>query len=132
MLSRRHFLQATTAAAALIGPSQVHRAAAQQRLTQDDLLRFSPVGQVTLLHVTDIHAQLLPIHFREPSWNLGVGEARGAGPHLTGQAFLRHYGLRPGTPEAYALTSADFVALARAYGRLGGVDRLATLIKAIR
>jgi sulfur-oxidizing protein SoxB len=132
MLSRRHFLQATTAAAALIGPSRVHRAAAQQRLTQDDLLRFSPVGQVTLLHFADIHAQLMPVYFREPSWNLGVGETRGLVPHLTGQKFLQHYGIRPGTPAAYALSSEDFTALAATYGRLGGVDRLATLVKAIR
>jgi sulfur-oxidizing protein SoxB len=132
MLSRRHFLQATTAAAALIGPSQIHRAAAQQRLTQDDLLRFQPVGQVTLLHFADIHAQLTPVYFREPSWNLGVGETRGMVPHVTGQKFLQRYGIKPGTPEAYALTSEDFAALARTYGRLGGIDRMTTLIKAIR
>ena len=39
-----------------------------------DLPRF---GNVHLLHMTDCHAQLLPIHFREPSMNLGVGGARG-------------------------------------------------------
>ena len=132
MLTRRHFLQATTAAAVLLGPDRLARAAAQQRLTQDDLLRFAPVGQVTLLHFTDTHAQLKPVYFREPSWNLGVGEDRGKVPHLTGKAFLKRYDLAPGTPEAYALTSDEFVRLARGYGRLGGVDRLATLVKAIR
>jgi S-sulfosulfanyl-L-cysteine sulfohydrolase len=132
MLTRRQFLQAAAAAAALVSPDGVRRAAAQERLTQDELLRFAPVGQVTLLHFTDIHAQLLPVYFREPSWNLGVGESRGHVPHLTGEDFLRRYGLTAGTPEAYALTSDDFVDLARTYGRLGGIDRMATLIKAIR
>jgi sulfur-oxidizing protein SoxB len=132
MLTRRHFLQAASAAAALLGPGRLARAAAQQRLTQDDLLRFAPVGQVTLLHFTDTHAQLNPVYFREPSWNLGVGEDRGKVPHLTGKAFLKRYDLAPGTAEAYALSSDEFVRLARSYGRLGGIDRLATLIKAIR
>src|SRR3954447_6780043 len=103
MLNRRHFLQATAATAALIGPSRVYGASLQQRLSQDDLLRFAPVGQVTLLHFTDIHAQLTPVYFREPSWNVGVGETRGLVPHLTGPAFLKHYGIAAGTPEAYAL-----------------------------
>jgi sulfur-oxidizing protein SoxB len=132
MLTRRHFLQAAAAASALVGPDRLARAAAQQGLTQDDLLRFAPVGQVTLLHFTDTHAQLNPVYFREPSWNLGVGEARGKVPHLTGKAFLKRYDVAPGTPEAYALSSDEFVSLAHSYGRLGGVDRLATLIKAIR
>jgi len=132
MLTRRHFLRATTAAAALLGADRIAAAAVRQRLTQNDLLRFPALGQVTLLHFTDIHAQLMPVYFREPSWNLGVGEARGAVPHITGKAFLKHYGLAPETPEAHALTSDDFVALARTYGRLGGIDRLATLVKAIR
>src|SRR3954466_14517649 len=115
MLTRRHFVQAAAATAALIGPDRVRGVAAQQRLTQDDLLRFAPVGQVTLLHFTDIHAQLTPVYFREPSWNLGAGETRGLVPHVTGAAFLKHYGIAPGTPEAYALTAEDFTALARTY-----------------
>jgi sulfur-oxidizing protein SoxB len=131
MLTRRHFVQAGAAATALLGPG-MGRLAAQQRLSQEELLRFPATGQVTLLHFTDIHAQLMPVHFREPSWNLGVGEARGLVPHLTGEAFLRHYGLLPGSPAAHALTSENFAALARSYGRLGGIDRMATLVKAIR
>jgi S-sulfosulfanyl-L-cysteine sulfohydrolase len=131
MLNRRHFIQAAAAAATLLGPAS-GRLAAQQRLTQEELLRFPSRGQVTLLHFTDIHAQLMPVHFREPSWNLGVGEARGHVPHLTGPDFLRHYGIPAGSPAAYALSSEGFETLGRSYGRLGGVDRLATLVKAIR
>ncbi len=95
-------------------------------------MKFDPVGQVTLLHFADLHAQLLPIYFREPSVNIGVGAGRGRFPHLTGRAFLDRFALTAGSPEAYALTREDFVSLARAYGKLGGLDRLATLVKAIR
>ncbi len=133
MLSRRDFLQVTAAAAALAGPlGGIGRAALGGRLTQDDLLRFDPVGQVTLLNFTDIHAQLVPLWFREPSVNLGVGDVTGLPPHLTGRDFLAHFGLAAGTPEAHAFTSLDFANLARAYGRVGGLAHMATLVRAIR
>lgn len=100
--------------------------------SQEDLLRFSPVGQVTLLNFTDLHAQLVPIYFREPSVNIGVGESRGLPPHLVGERLLADYRIGRGTYDAYALACTDFDGLARTYGRMGGLDRLATLIKAIR
>lgn len=135
MISRREFLQASVAASAIVGLSGFGnwaRLAAQQRLTQDDLLAFEDFGNVTLIHVTDIHAQLKPVWFREPEVNIGVGEAKGRVPHLTGKAFLETFGIAPATPEAYALTYEDFVALGKAYGRMGGMDRVATVVKAIR
>jgi sulfur-oxidizing protein SoxB len=106
--------------------------AAQDRLSEADLLAFRPVGNVTILHLTDLHAQLAPIWFREPSTNIGVGEVRGLPPHLTGKAFLDRFGIAPGTAAAYAFTDQDFVELARRYGRVGGLDRIATLVRAIR
>ncbi|MBL8663602.1 MAG: thiosulfohydrolase SoxB [Candidatus Odyssella sp.] len=133
MLTRRDFVQLAAATAALsAGGGPFSRALAQQRLAQDDLLRFEPLGQVTLLHFTDIHAQLLPVHFREPDTNLGVGEAKGLPPHLTGADFLARFGLKAGTAEAFALSHVEFAALAKSYGKLGGLDRMATLVKAIR
>ncbi|SFG78857.1 thiosulfohydrolase SoxB [Methylobacterium gossipiicola] len=131
MTSRRDFLQIAAATAALV-PTGWTRAFAQQRLTQDDLLAFEPMGNVTLVHLTDIHAQLRPVLFREPSTNLGVGEARGQVPHVTGRAYLDLYGIPGGSPLAYALTPEDYVALARSYGRMGGLDRIATALDAIR
>ena len=129
-LSRRDLIQLGLAAGAL-GLSG-SRALAQQQLTQADLLKFEPLGQVTLLNFTDIHAQLVPLYFREPSVNIGVGEVVGLPPHLTGKALLDAFGIRGGSPEAYALAAADFAALAKSYGRVGGLDRIATLVKAIR
>jgi sulfur-oxidizing protein SoxB len=133
MLTRRDFVQVAAAASAFAGSSgTLARAAARQTITQDRLLRFPSLGQVTLLHFTDIHAQLVPIYFREPSVNLGVGEDTGLPPHLTGRNFLKAFSLEPETADAYEFTALDFIALARSYGKLGGLDRMATLVKAIR
>ena len=129
MLSRREFLQVAAATAALLPAG---RSLAQERLTQDELFRFDSLGNVTLLHLADLHGQLLPVHFREPSLNLGAGEARGAVPHLSGREFLSRFNIAAGSADAYALTSEDFVALAKAYGRIGGLDRLATAVEAVR
>ena len=131
MISRREFIQ-VAAATATLAPSGWSRAFAQQRLTQADLLAFEAVGNVTLVHLTDIHAQLMPVLFREPSINLGVGDARGHVPHVTGRDFLDLYKIPAGSAPAYALTSEDFSTLAKSYGRLGGLDRIATVLKSIR
>ena len=132
MISRREFLQVGAATAGLLGSGFSLRAFAQQKVTQDDLLAFEPTGNVTLLHITDMHAQLVPIYFREPSINLGVGEFSGLPPHITGENFLKRFDLEPGTYRAYSMASVDFTALARSYGKVGGVDRLATLVKSVR
>ena len=123
------------AASALYGASGFGnwaRLAAQQRLTQDELLRFDTYGNVSLIHITDIHAQMVPIYFREPEINIGVGANKGQVPHVTGADFRRLYGIEDGSALAYALTYDDFAALAREYGRVGGLDRCATVINAIR
>lgn len=135
MISRREFLQASVALSATLGMQSVGNLsafAARQAMTQDDLLAFADFGNVTLAHITDIHAQVMPLYFREPSINLGVGEVVGKPPHVTGADFLKLYNLDPGSPHAYALSSDDFVALARTYGRMGGLDRVATILKSIR
>jgi sulfur-oxidizing protein SoxB len=131
MFSRRDLLQLAAASAAVLPFSGV-RGFAQQRLTQADLLSFEALGNVTLLHVTDMHGQLRPVYFREPSLNLGVGEAKGQPPHVTGKDFLTRYGIPERSAQAYALSSEDFAALAKSYGRIGGIDRLATAVKTVR
>ncbi|HLX81020.1 MAG TPA: thiosulfohydrolase SoxB [Burkholderiales bacterium] len=94
-----------------------------------DLPRF---GNVHLLHFTDCHAQLLPCYFREPDTNLGVGAAAGQPPHLTGEALLKHFRIKPGSADAHAFTSLDFTHAARIYGMVGGFAHLATLIKRLK
>jgi len=133
MITRREILQVSAATAALTaGGGGFTRAMAQQRLSEAELLKFDALGNVTLLHVADIHGQLLPVYFREPSINLGVGAARGQPPHLTGTDFLKRFGIPAKSAAAYALTAEDFSALAKSYGRIGGLDRLATVVKRVR
>ncbi len=133
MFSRREFLQLSAATAAITGYSgNLTRLAARQSLTQGDLLKFDAKGQITILHMTDIHGQLKPVYFRPPSENFGVGAFEGIPPHLVGEAFLGHFGLPKGSAAAYAHTMVDYVNMARTYGKLGGLDRMATVVKAIR
>ena len=92
----------------------------------------SEFGNVTLLHFTDSHAQLLPVYYREPSINVGVGTVKAMPPHLVGQQFLAYFGIKPGSREAYAFSHLDFVEAATVYGKMGGFAHLAALIKQIR
>jgi sulfur-oxidizing protein SoxB len=133
MITRREILQVGAATAALAaGGGGLTRALAQQKLSENELLQFDALGNVTLLHVADIHGQLMPVYFREPSINLGVGAARGQPPHLTGTDFLKRFGIPAKSAAAYALTSEEFSALAKTYGRIGGLDRLAAVVKRVR
>jgi S-sulfosulfanyl-L-cysteine sulfohydrolase len=131
-LSRREFMQLLAAASAAgmaldHGDALAATAGASERLY--DVPRF---GNVSFLHFTDCHAQLTPVYFREPSMNLGVGEATGQAPHLVGEALLKHFNIRPGTAQAHAFSYLDFAQAARTYGKVGGFAHLATLVKRLR
>ncbi len=89
-------------------------------------------GNVSLLHITDTHAQLLPIYFREPNVNLGIGGSLGKAPHLVGDKLLAHFGIKPNTIEAHAFTYLNYTEAAQQYGKVGGFAHLATLIKQVR
>ena len=128
MMNRREFLQLLAVAAAS-GMAIDSKKALAGDLDLYNLPRF---GNVSLMHMTDCHAQLLPIYFREPNVNLGVGEANGKPPHLVGEYLLKHYGIKPGTREAHAFTYIDFVQAARTYGKVGGFAHLKTLVDRIR
>ena len=132
MRSRREFIQLASVSAMLLATKPWNSVAAKQKLKMEDLLEFDTKGQVTLLHLTDMHGQLNPVYYRPPSENFGVGKFEGIPPHLVGEAFLEHFGILPNTPLAYAHTMVDYVPLAMEYGKLGGIDHTSTLIKAIR
>ncbi|KOR30804.1 5'-nucleotidase, partial [Achromatium sp. WMS2] len=89
-------------------------------------------GSLRLLHITDTHAQLNPIYFREPSMNLGIGPAAGKIPHLVGKKLLQHFNIQPNTKEAYAFSYLDFAKAATVYGTVGGFAHLKTLIEQMR
>ncbi len=128
-MDRREFLEALAIGAAAGLPLASRGALAGDG---DALYDVPRLGNVSLLHFTDCHAQLRPVHFREPDVNLGVAAAAGKPPHLVGEAFLKAYGIAPGSREAHAFTYLDFVRAAAAYGRLGGFAHLATLVKRLR
>ena len=129
-MNRREFLELLAAAAAAGLALDARQALAQG--SADALYHVPRFGNVSLLHITDTHAQLLPIYFREPSANIGVGSAAGKPPHLVAEHLLKAFGVRPGSPEAYAFTCLDFERAARVYGKAGGFAHLATLVKRVR
>src|SRR5262249_56848714 len=115
------------AAGAGLAPRALEAADGPERL-----LAFEPLGNVTLLHITDAHATLRPVFYREPDTVIGIGAERGRPPFVTGAELLHAYRLSPGTVEAYAYTYLDFPALAARYGRMGGYAHLATLVQRVR
>src|SRR5215218_2108277 len=118
MINRREALQVGIAAAAVTaaqGLGPLGRAAAQQRLTEAELLQFDSFGNVTILHMSDIHGQLVPVYLREPSVNLGVGEAGKLPQHLAASDFLAHFGIPIASAAAHSLTAGDFESLAKTY-----------------
>ena len=126
-MHRREFLQALALA------SMPASLAAPAFGSDNSLYRLPERKRVaSLIHLTDCHAQLLPVHLREPSINIGVGASASRPPHLTGEALLRHYGLRRGSRLAHAFTHLDFEKLAGRYGKMGGFAHLATLVKLIQ
>ena len=130
-LSRREFLQVLSAAGAA-GLALGRHAEADAQQAQGALYDLPRFGNVSLLHMTDCHAQLRPIWFREPSVNLGVGSMQGQLPHVVGERLLQAAGVPAGTPLAHAFTMVDFETAARRYGRVGGFAHLATLVKMMK
>lgn len=128
-MNRREFLKLMNlAAVAGLAPASV----LAKGEPGTDLYDIGHHGNVRLLHLTDIHAQLLPVYYREPNVNIGVGPSRGHAPHLVGRHFLEHFGVRRGTRESYAYTYLDFAEAAERYGKLGGFAHLKTLIGQLR
>jgi sulfur-oxidizing protein SoxB len=133
-LSRREFLQVLAAAAAMGAPlsAATKSASGSFRPLPKDFYQIPNFGNVSLLHYTDCHAQLLPIYFREPEVNLGIGSMYGRPPHLVGQEFLEHFNIPPNGPLAHAFTYLDFAEASKHYGKVGGFAHLSTLVKRLR
>ena len=129
-MNRREFLQ-MLAAASVAGVALDSRSLLAAE-NSDALYELPTFGNVHFMHFTDCHAQLLPIWFREPSVNLGIGGAFGNAPHLVGEHLLKAFNIKPGTREAHAFTYLDFTEAAKIYGKVGGFAHLATLVKRIR
>ncbi|MGD8312694.1 MAG: thiosulfohydrolase SoxB, partial [Gammaproteobacteria bacterium] len=139
-LSRREFLQLLAIASAAgfhlnaceAGTDPARTAGVKPASQPADPYELPAFGNVSLLHYTDCHAQLLPVYYREPSINLGVAGMRGRPPHLVGEKLLAYYGIEPGTLKAHAFTYLDFAEAAQKYGKTGGFAHLKTLVDKIR
>lgn len=132
-LSRREFLQILAAASAAgIGLSGCDSKKSAGTAGSSNPYDIPTFGQVSFLHMTDCHAQLLPIYFREPNINIGIGGANGKPPHLVGEHLLKHFNISPNTPDAHAFTYLDFEAASRKYGKVGGFAHLKTLVNQLR
>ncbi len=129
-MNRREFLQVMAVAAA--GGMSLHSELALAEKGAAKLYDLPKFGNVSLLHITDCHAQLLPIYFREPNVNLGFGDQFGKVPHLVGDHLLKHFGFKPNTIEAHAYTYLNFEKAAQTYGKVGGFAHLATLVKRMK
>ncbi|RRQ21158.1 thiosulfohydrolase SoxB [Thiohalobacter thiocyanaticus] len=140
-LSRREFLQML----AIAGMSGIHLSGCESgsstqkqpggvkpNAASSNLYDIPVFGNVSVMHYTDCHAQLLPVYFREPSINLGIADMRGRPPHLVGEHFLEYYGIKPGSREAHAFTYLNFEEAARTFGKVGGFAHLSTLVKQMR
>ena len=126
-IRRRDFL--SLAGTAAVSPALTRIARSAESAGIYDLQGF---GNARILHITDTHAQLLPVYFREPSVNIGVGPMEGKPPHLVGRAFLERFGIKPDSADAYAFTSLEFEKSAVRFGKLGGFAHLKTLIDRLR
>jgi sulfur-oxidizing protein SoxB len=130
-LSKRDFLQ-VLGAASVAGMGLARYAEADAATAEKGLYDLPRFGQVSFLHMTDCHAQLRPIYFREPNVNVGIGSMQGQWPHLVGEHLLKAAGVRPGTALAHAYTYLDFAKAARRYGKVGGFAHLSTLVKRMK
>ena len=130
-LTKRELLQVLGAGAAA-GMGLGTYAEADAATASNALYDFPKFGQVSFLHMTDCHAQLKPIYFREPSINIGLGDMKGQLPHLVGEYLLKATKIRPGTVEAHALTFLNYENAAKRYGKVGGFAHLATLVKRMK
>ncbi|MGD8421916.1 MAG: thiosulfohydrolase SoxB, partial [Gammaproteobacteria bacterium] len=128
-LNRREFIRLMGLASAA---GLLPRSAFSAGEDAEKLYDMPAFGNARILHISDCHAQLNPVYFREPNINIGIGDMRGKVPHLVGEHLLDHFGLPRGGIEAHAYTYLDFAEQARIYGKIGGFAHLATLVKKMR
>ena len=131
-MNRREFLQLLAIASASGLALNSKSALSANTDSTNSYYDLPAYGNVSIMHMTDCHAQLKPIYFREPDVNIGLGINLGRPPHLVGEKLLKHFGIRPNTMDSHAFTYLDFEKAAKTYGKVGGFSHLATLVKQVR
>ena len=133
-LSRRDFFQ-IAAALGLGLPAAASAASSTKRadeVTLKDIYGFNARGNVTLLHICDMHAHIKPLYWREPSTLISAPNLTGTPGFLCGESFLNYYGMKGKTLDAYFDTYMNFDALAGKFGKMGGISHMKTLINHIK
>jgi len=130
-LTRREFVKILGAgsAAGLIGTGYANKTSL---IGQENMYEVPKTGNARILHITDVHGNLLPNYFREPNVNLGFGDTFGQLPHVVGNNLLKEIGVKPGSLEAYAFTYNNFEDLAMKYGKTGGFGQIKTVLESLR
>lgn len=126
-MNRREFLQVLAAASAsgMLHPS-AHAA------SDESFYDVPSFGNIRILHTCDMHAQTLPVYFREPGTNIGAAADIGRIPHIVGKPLLDKYDIPAGQAQAYALAYLNFDVLSEVYGKVGGLAHIATLCEKLR
>ncbi|MEA3513550.1 MAG: thiosulfohydrolase SoxB [Campylobacterota bacterium] len=130
-LGRREFvyMMAMLGAAPVFANSHIRMSDSKRA---EDYYKLKPFGNVRLMHMTDSHAQLLPVYFREPSVNMGFHENFGKVPHIVGDKLLSHYGIKDDKRLEYAFSCVNFEKNAEHMGRVGGFAQIKTVVDYLR
>ena len=131
-LDRRDFIKMMGAGAAASSVPLLWPSSAYAQQMPKNFYDMPMNGNARILHITDVHGQLLPVYFREPNVNLGVGDAYGRPPHVVGKKLLHKMGLNENSPESYAYSYLDFQNAAKKYGKTGGFPQIKTLLDMLR
>ena len=131
-LDRRSFIKMMGASAAASSVPLLWPSSAYAQQMPKNFYDMPMNGNARILHITDVHGQLLPVYFREPNVNLGVGDAYGRPPHVVGKKLLHKMGLNENSPESYAYSYLDFQNAAKKYGKTGGFPQIKTLLDMLR
>ena len=119
-VSRRSFIKT---AAVLAGAAAVNPV---------NLLKFKPMGNLTIIWNSDSHAHLKPTLYREPSVNIGPHFMNGRPGHLVGDSFNLYYDINPKSAMGYFCSYVDFIKLNKEYGPMGGYAHMATVFNKIK
>lgn len=101
-------------------------------ISASTLMDMKPVGNVSILHICDLHAHLKPLYWREPSTLISAPELVGNPGFICGKNFMNYYGVKDDSLDAYFDTYLNFDELAKKFGKMGGVAHIKTIANEVR
>lgn len=131
-LSRREFVYMTAMLAGTTVFANSHTRLANTTSKPEDYYKLDSFGNTRIMHMTDCHAQLVPVYFREPNVNLGFHENYGIPPHIVGDKLLERYGIKGNKRLEYAFSCVNFEEHAKHMGKVGGFAQIQTVVNYLR